>query len=34
MAIDVERERVAFPIQDDPMRTFGDPRTAGRPTTG
>jgi succinate-acetate transporter protein len=31
MAIDVERERVAFPIQDDPMRTFGDPRTASRP---
>jgi succinate-acetate transporter protein len=31
MAIDVERESVAYSIQDDPMRTFGRPHNGTRP---
>jgi succinate-acetate transporter protein len=31
MAIEVEREPNGLPVQDDPMRTFGDPRNGSRP---
>jgi succinate-acetate transporter protein len=31
MAIDVERESVAYSIQDDPMRAFGSPQNGSRP---
>jgi hypothetical protein len=31
MAIEVEREPNGLPVQDDPMRTFGEPRNGSRP---